>query len=310
MELKYNKKTEIHYRCVLLFKKIIEKAIELEISEARENDEIYGYNIIYTSEFNFFFKYNSKFMTLMLNENIILKSKLKYHHIFFPMYILGNIINNGMINFTGTIAINYYSYLKNTEMTEEDWEDFEKNHIFYLEKMIDEPDEFWFNHSGSSDEVYLTHLFAQSAGKDDNLKFTNHSLKKMIFDFCDTQIEQYKFNNNKYVQTKKFIDIDESEIIRTKEYGSKNIVNLENEERYFLQLKESSKFNFEKKDLIEYTLQDILEYLNNQISIYHSLDKMNELNKELNSEVKSPKMVQKLLDNGLSIDEALESIGY
>ncbi len=295
MELKYNKKTEIHYRCVLLFKKIIEKAIELEISEALENDEIYGYNIIYTSEFNFFFKYNSKFMTLMLNENIILKSKLKYHHIFFPMYILGNIINNGMINFTGTIAINYYSYLKNTEMTEEDWEDFEKNHIFYLEKMIDEPDEFWFNHSGSSD---------------DNLKFTSHGPKKMIFDFCETQIEQYKFNNNKYVQTKKFIDIDESEIIRTKEYGSKNIVNLENEERYFLQLKESSKFNFEKKDLIEYTLQDILEYLNNQISIYHSLDSINKLNKELNLEIKSPKMVQKLLDNGLSIDEALESIGY
>ncbi len=291
MESKHSKKTKIHYRCLLLFKKIIEKGIELEISEAGENDEIYGYNVIYTSEYNLFFKFNSTFMSLMRNENIILKSKLKYHYIYFPMYILGNIINNGMINCT--ITENYYSYLKNREITNEDLYDIDENYIFYFEKMIEESPEFWFSHSGSSN-------------------ITNHRPEKIIFDFCHSQIDQYKFNNNKYVKTTKYIDINmvESEIIRTKEYGSKNIVNLENEERYFLQLKESSKFNFEKKDLIEYTLQDILEYINEQINVYHSLDSLKNLNKELDSEIKSPKMVQKLLDNGLSIDEALEQIGY
>ncbi len=276
--LKHSLKIEKHYRYLSLFKKVIEKAIELEISKANENKQTYGYLVSGSTDYDHFFQSGSTFVKLMFDKKIILKSKLQKHQIFFPMFILATIINDDIIDIDKSVLI--YPFLNNFDFENDD-------DIQILNKMIESPGEFWIINSGINEE---------------NENFN------IIFDFGESNIEQYIYENNKYWITRNYVNKIGEKFTKIEELNEEKIFDVK--ELFFYQMKEVSKFEFQKIKVKEYTLQDILEYLNEQINVYHSLDKIIELNKELEVEIKNPKMLQKLLDNDLSIDEALESIGY
>ncbi len=280
--LKHSLNIEKHYRYLSIFKKVIEKAIELELNEANENKQTYGYLVSGSTDYDHFFQSNSTFVKLMFDKKIILKSKLQKHQIFFPMFILATIINDDLIDIDKDVLM--YPFLNNLDFENDDDDD-----IKILNKMIESPGEFWIINSGINEE-------------NENFNFN------IIFDFGESNIEQYIYEKNKYWITRKYENKIGEKFTKIEVLNEEK--NFEVKELFFYQMKEVSKFEFQKIKVKEYIFQDILDYINNQINVYHSLDKIIELNKELNSEIKSPKMVQKLLDNDLSIDEALESIGY
>ncbi len=284
--IKDNKEIDLHIRYVKLFKKVIESAIKLE----KNNNETFGYMVTNSTILDFYFGCDSEFMNLMDEHSIILKSKLPYHQIYFPMFILSKIINHDIFDIDPDVLIESYRdyYLLDLQIVEEGV-DYDDDNII-LNRMLQEEGDFWINHSGCSKN---------------RQEYTTHVPENLIFNFDGSLIKRYFYENKRYFKKTKCINKKTKEFIR---YAVEELEKREEpsgRKKYFVQKKENTKFYFGKK-IIEYTLQDILEYLNEQINVYYYL----ELKKELDSEVKSPKMVQKLLDNGLSIDEALESIGY
>ncbi len=288
--IKHSKEIEIHIKYLNLFKKVIESAIELE----KKNNQTFGYIVSNSTNCDCYFGSDTKFMNLMSEHSIVLKSNLQYHQIYFPMFILSRIINHDILDIDPCVLIeNYTEYLEDNQLLEEgvDYDDdFE-----CLNRMLQEEGDFWINNSGCSKN---------------RKEYTNHIPENIIFYFNESFIERYFYEDERFVKKTRYINKNTGELIRlvVEELEKSKAPN--GEKKYFALKKENTKFYFGKKKIIEYTLQDILEYLNEQINVYYSLDSLVELNKELDSEVKSPKMVQKLLDNGLSIDEALESIGY
>ncbi len=288
--IKHSKEIEIHFRYVKLFKKVIESAIELE----KMNNQTFGYIVSNSTGNDLYFGYDKKFMNLMNERSIVLKSNLQYHQIYFPMFILSRIINHDIFDFDQLVLIeNFIDYLKDNHLVEDGINYYDD--IICLNRMLQENGDFWINHSGCSKN---------------RKEYTTHIPENLIFDFDESFIHRYFYEDERYVRKNRYINKDTGELIKlvVEELEKSKAPN--GEKKYFALKKENTKFYFGKKNIIEYTLQDILEYLNEQINVYHSLDSLKNLNKELDSEVKSPKMVQKLLDNGLSIDEALEQIGY
>ncbi len=288
--IKHSKDIEIHIKYLNLFKKVIESAIELE----KNNNQTFGYIVSNSTDCDIYFGCDTKFMNLMNEHSIVLKSKLQYHQIYFPMFILSRIINHDIFDIDPVVLIERYTeYLEDNQLLEEgvDYDDdFE-----CLNRMLQEKGDFWINRSGCSKN---------------RQEYTKHIPENLIFNFDESFIERYFYEDERFVKKTRYINKNTGEIIRLVVEELEKSKAPSGEKKYFALKKENTKFYFGKKKIIEYTLQDILEYLNEQINVYHSLDSLKNLNKELDSEVKSPKMVQKLLDNGLSIDEALEQIGY
>ncbi len=87
-------------------------------------------------------------------------------------------------------------------------------------------------------------------------------------------------------------------------------INLSKNDRLIKNLRDSSKFSFNKNNLIEYTLEDILDYLNIQLESYETYKKMNEVQEEAAKEAKNHKNLKRLLNYGVTIEEVLEAIGF
>ncbi len=296
------RKLELHFLVVKLFKKVIEAAIELE--NKPENEITYGYRLVESDEDNdTFFRDQELFYSLMRSKKIIFKSKLRFHQIFFAMYILSMIINMELfVLHDYGFQDNYITYLQENNLNEDNLE--LKSIKEIIEKMLKEPGDFWINHSGK------THIdYGPEYVKEDY---------PIIFNFDDSVIQHYYLEDEIYVAKAKrdtFVKHPDGKeeivkkIIITDQIRIK--LRMSKQKRFLKNMKTSSKFSFvREEDLIEYTLEDILDYLNNQLEGYEIYKKKNEVQNEVVMEAKNPKMLQRCLDAGQSIDEALNSVGY
>ncbi len=294
-------KMEIHHNALIIFKNVIEAAMQIENS----NNETYAYIVSNTSDNDCFFDKDLLFVSLMNQKKIFLKSKVPYHQIYFPLFILAKIINEDIFQIEEHTLIEAYAdYLEVNNLLEEDVN--YENDLEIINQMTREPGIFWINKSGcTKDRSDYTKIKVEE--------------EEIVFKFDESYIEQYDLQDDgryikkfKYPINETYIDID-GKIKRKYKVIYKELEvfpKLSNKERYIKYTKEQTKFSFRKQEMIEYTLQDIYDYINKQLELFESLDKINELNQNLKTELKNPKMVQRLLDSGLSVEEALESIGY
>ncbi len=296
-------KLELHILVVQLFKKVIEAAIEFE----KKEETTFGYRLIESDEDNdTFFRDQELFYSLMRSKKIIFKSKLRFHQMFFPMYILSMIINMELfVLHDYGFQDDYIRYLQENNLIENNFDLKPIKEI--IEKMLEEPGEFWINHSGKKHIDYGVDYVKEDY--------------PIIFNFDDSVIQHYYLETDcseKYLAKRKrniFVKHPDGreemveKIIITDEIRRK--LKMSKQKRFLKNMKTSSKFLFiREEDLIEYTLEDILNYLNNQLEGYERYKKMNEVQEEAIKEAKNPKMLQRCLDAGQSIDEALNSVGY
>ncbi len=284
-------KIEIHILILKIFKKVIEYCVELEKNKTLEND--YGYLLTRTCDMDYYFGLaNKKFTELMKNREIIFKTKIEERYIYFPMFILAQIICKDILTFRNTIFVYlYFQYLnENMEihnlgiMRVKNGKQ-EIDEIKFLNYLLQKEGRYWIEHTGSS-------------------RKKEYNVLEMIFNFEECEIEQYRFENNEYICIEEFNNKQVIKRIYTAEPAIKD------EERVYKYMKKSSKFYHEKPKIIEYTLKDILDYINGQISVYEYDDKKKNINNEVLIESKNPKHLERLLSYGISIDEALESIGF
>lgn len=296
-----NKALNMHIKTDNLFKKIIESAIELEKKES--GTETFGYRLANSEEDDIYLMIcKPTFYSLMLNKKIILKTKLKMSKIYFVMFILAQIIEFNMLKLDDdiffTFSLYYNSKVNNIDINNINNNENPNIDIFsrgiprinkdvLIEKMLEEEGDFWINSSSHSYPSIIEN--------------TTENNNQMIFDFTSSTIYQYLY---KEVEFKYVAKIGSS--FETIYCDSR----LSKEEQFFQNVKNSTKFSFDRNDLIEYTLQDILDYLNNQLENYELFKQMNQVQNEAIIEAKNPKMIQKCLDAGQTIDEALNSVGY
>ncbi len=296
-------KIEIHILFCKLYKKIIESAIEKEKNP--KNSIIFGYNVSFSHMEDIYFNcLNHLFLDLMTKKEIIFKTKLKEEEIYFPMLILCEIINKDIIHFDNSSIVHtyFFEYALLNEDIDEIKRYYDGNGMFtdkkyFMNKMLNKNGEYWIQHAGNS---------------------RKQTSLNIIFNFEDSKIDQYIYENNNYFRIKKTrtqtIDMDGN--LHIEEPGSiilfieENKKKIKEDERSYLYAKKNSKFDHSKKRLTEYTLQDILEYLNHQIDIYENEENKKLTNEEILIESKNPKNIQRLLDLGISIEEALESVGF
>ncbi len=284
-------KIEIHILILKIFKKVIEYCVELEKNKTPEND--YGYLLIKAASHDYYFGFsNKKFVDLMLNKEIIFKTKIEEKYVYFPMLILAQIICKDIFTLNNSIFVRqYFQYLSenmeihNLGITRMKNDKQELDEIKFLNYLLEKEGKYWLDHSGSN-------------------RKKEHNVLEMIFDFEDSEIEQYKCENNEYTRLEKYNNKPVIKRIFTNEPTIKE------EERVYKYMKKSSKFNHERPKIIEYTLKDILDYINGQISVYENDDKKKNINEEVLIESKNPKHLERLLNYGISIEEALESVGF
>ncbi len=294
-------KIEIHNKALIIFKNVIEAAMQIEKDNL--NNNTFAYIVSNSSDCDSFFNHDSLFMSLMNQKKILLRTKVPYHQIYFPLFILAKIINEDIFQIEEYSLIETYAeYLEENNLLEEDVN--YDNDLEIIGQMTREPGIFWINKSGCTK---------------DRSDFTNIQPEQIVFKFNESYVEQYDLQDDgKYIKklnyptNETYIDIDGKKKRKLKVVYKELEVHpkLSNKERYIKFTKEITKFSFEKHEMIEYTLQDIYCYLNKQLELFDTLDKLDELNQNLKSELKNPKMIQKLLDSGLSVEEALESIGF
>ncbi len=284
-----NNKLKTHFKLVLLYKKVIESAIELENESTREN--YFGYRLSESSEDDIYFRDSETFYSLMVNKKIILKTKVEYAKMYFPMYILSLIINLNIFRLTEYGIIDDYivKYLQPNNLMEENMNHKNKKNV--LKKMLEESGNFWINHSGIP-----------------NIENGNENFP-IYFDFSESYIMIYELKDEVYKARREREFKGKKQIVIIDEIDC--ISKLSKEARFLKNLKDCSKFAHNKEDeLIEYTLQDILNYLNIQLESYEIYKQMNEVQEEASKEAKNPKMIQRCLDAGQSIEEALDSVGF
>lgn len=289
-----NQKIIIHILFLKLYKKIIEYAIELELSESRrnKNSEYYGYILSFSHNEDIFFNcLNHTFYNLMRKKEIILKTKLNDNHIYFPMLILSEIINKNFMTFDCKIYSPYLQYLEMNILLVEERKiccplGIVIDKIYFLNLMLNEKPKFWFEHSGNSVKKQIP--------------------LNMIYDFEDSVIDKYTLTSGKYIR------IEKDKIIELFENESEGRIRYDfsEDERPYIFMKKNSKFDHTKKNFTEYTLNDILNFIDEQISIYEIQDNKKLLNEEIEVESKNPKNLQRLLNYGVTIEEALEAIGF
>ncbi len=289
-----NQKIIIHILFLKLYKKIIEYAIELELSESRrnKNSEYYGYILSFSHNEDIFFNcLNHTFYNLMRKKEIILKTKLNDNHIYFPMLILSEIINKNFMTFDCKIYSPYLQYLEMNILLVEERKiccprGIVIDKVYFMNLMLNEKPKFWFEHSGNSVKKQIP--------------------LNMIYDFEDSVIDKYTLTSGKYIR------IEKDKIIELFENESEGRIRYDfsEDERPYIFMKKNSKFDHTKKNFTEYTLNDILNFIDEQINIYEIQDNKKLLNEEIEFESKNPKNLQRLLNYGVSIEEALEAIGY
>ncbi len=322
-----NKVLNMHIKTVSLFKKIIESAIQLENKESAT--KTFGYRLVDSDEDDIYLMICKPiFYSLMLNKKIILKTKLKMSKIYFVMFILAQIIEFNMLKLDDNFFFSYSLYY-NSKVNNIDINNINNNNnienqntnIFspiiprinvdlLIEKMLEEEGDFWINSSG--------HRYPSII---ENIENTTENNNQMIFDFTSSTIYQYLYKEPDFCFTK--AAVSQSEIPENVNERFKYVAKigtsfetiycdsrLSKEEQFFQNFKNSTKFSFDRNDLIEYTLQDILDYLNNQLENYELFKQMNKVQNEAIIEAKNPKMIQRCLNAGQTIDEALNSVGY
>lgn len=272
---------DFHIKFVRLYKKIIEHAIKLE-----DKERVFGYNVsnVRIDEF-YFFRRSSQFSIKMMNKEIIFKTGLNAEQIYFPMFILADIINKDTFGFDiSPLPFMYFEHLNDIGEVDDMGLYYDgvkmTDKMYFMNKMLNEKADFWIQYSGNSD---LT-------------------MKKLVFDFIDSNINQYIFEDGEYIKNS-FVG---SKVIRFRE--TKKWIKDDNELMYYY-LKSGGIFDL-NKDLIEYTLGDILEHLDRQIFIFENSEKFEKINEEVILQTKNPKMIQKYLTMGVEIEDALGFVGF
>jgi hypothetical protein len=265
-----------------IFKKVLETGIQKELSTS--DPKIYGYRInIHNPEEEHFFSDNSKFIQLMDSRRILFKTKLTSDDIYFPIFILSEIIEKEIITYMEhPIEENYYEYLTKIEPTSKK---ISYGMIEIWEKMLSEPGDFWYQQCKGSDE------------------------EEGIYHFYGNRIYQYEYRNGKYYTVYFSTDRKGQVHERTIDFLEETSIK-KGKHRILQSLHKSSKFYHENGPLIEYTLQDMLDYVNQLLEVDRFLEEKSKIHPELLIESKNPKYIQKYLDLGYSIEEALSSVGY
>lgn len=151
--------------------------------------------------------------------------------------------------------------------------------MYFMNKMLNEKADFWIQYSGNSD---LT-------------------MKKLVFDFIDSTINQFIFQDGEYIRN----SLVGSKVIQFRERKKW----IKDDALMYYYLKRGGLFDL-NKDLIEYTLRDILEHLDRQIFIFENSEKFEKINEEVILQTKNPKMIQKYLTMGVEIEDALGFVGF
>lgn len=271
---------ELNCKMLLFYRKLIEHGIEME---KKSGEQEYGY-ILYVQELEEdqeqeqpFFYSCEKFASYMRLKKMIFKSSLPVTSMYLPMFILRELISKPVIQiFNHPIIVKYVEYLQKNNL------DIGGN-IF--ERLMTQPGDYWYQKAGKS-------------------KYNQEST--FIYDFIETHIDQYIYQDGKYIKHLKkwkgehftMLTLELCEEI-TDDY-----------QRIFKYVRDSSKFGIDKPSLVEYTLQDILEYINKLIYISEYHDDRSKLISALIIESKKPEKIEEYLNKGHSIEEALTYVGY
>lgn len=264
-----------------IFKKVLERGIEKELESP--DSTIFGYRIIiHNAELEHFFSVHSKFIQLMENYEIILKTRIGADDSYFVLFILSELINKDHHFFMEhPIEENYYQYLEDID----DNTGYDQKAIW--EKMLSEPADFW----------YQQNQVMEGEGEG-------------IYHFYGNKLTQYQYRDGKYYQVYYSKDRKTGNTIERCMDMIEEVKIEKREDKIYQSLHKSSKFSHERKPLVEYTLQDMLDFVNQLLEVYDFIEMKEKIHPELLTEAKNPKFIQKYLDLGLSIEEALESVGY
>ncbi len=251
-------------------KKIIETAIEYE--SKIENKQYYGYIAYSMKEDSPFFDLNTTFDSMMKNKEILLKTKLPIQQIYLPMYILSELINMKQpYGIPNEIEERYiYHFFK-------DDDDIPISNMVIIKNFMEKKGEEWFKLSG------IGHEF--------------------IFNFEETKFGSYEYHEGSYynfIGSKKHI----KQHFKSEERIESQI------KRVFDGLKKSSKFHRKPPPLKEFTLYEILDYIHQLQHVYPYIESQKTLNPDILIESKHPKLVQRYLDMGYTIEEVLDFVGY
>lgn len=268
-----------HRKMLLFYRKLIETGIEME--KKNKDKQIYGYRVVNVinpddEQDRYYFFYDCKFTNLMFEKKIILKSSLPKSSIYLPMYILKELIENATINpDSHSILCSYISFLQ----IDQEMIDFPQ---LIIDNMISKEGDYWYEHSGVS--------------------------SKDIFNFSDVVIDKYIYQDHKYIQLvkKKNIQTGKVEDVPFEIFDEMTL----DYQRIFKYVRDSSKFGFDKPSLVEYTLKDILEYINQQIYICECFNDRSKIIHSIEIEAKEPSKLNKYLQEGHSIQDALSFVGY
>jgi hypothetical protein len=272
-----------HHKMLLFYRKLIMTGIEIE--KRSEDKQIYGYRVVNVinpddEQDRYYFFYDCKFTNLMFEKKIILKSSLPKSLIYLPMYILKEMIENTTINpDSHSILCSYISFLIKNQQINPEMIDFPQ---FIIDNMISKEGDYWYEHSGVSSED--------------------------IFNFSDVVIDKYIYQDHKYIQLviRKNIQTGKVEYVPFEIFDEMTL----DYQRIFKYVRDSSKFGFDKPSLIEYTLNDILEYINQQIYICECFNDRSKIIHSIEIEAKEPSRLNKYLQEGHSIQDALSFVGY
>lgn len=275
-----DERIELNRKMLMFYRKLIEHGIEME-KESGEQE--YGY-ILYVrdveeeqEEEQPFFYRGEKFVYNMGLKRMILKSSLPVSSIYLPMYILRELISNPVIHTENhPILEKYHEYLQKNNL--EDGVD-----IFH--RMMSQSGDYWYQKTGKS-------------------KYPPEST--FIYDFIETLIDQYIYQDGKYIKHLKRW-VDDKWINITMELFEEVTFDYQ---RIFKYVRDSSKFGIDKPSIVEYTLQDMLEYINKLLYISECHDDRSLLISALILESKKPEKIEEYLSKGYSIEEVLTYVGY
>jgi hypothetical protein len=251
-------------------RKIIETAIDYE--SKIESDKYYGYIAYSVDTESPFFYMNSTFDSMMKNKEIIFKTKLPIQLIYLPLYILSELINrNNPYGIPTNIEERFLHHFF------KDDDEIPISNMVIIKNFMEKTGEEWFKLSGIGNEY--------------------------IFNFEETIFGSYEYHEGNYLN-----------FIGSKKQFKQHFKSEERIEsqlkRVFDGLKKSSKFHRESPPLKEFTLQEMLNYIDQLRLVYSYVESKKTLNPDILIESKHPKLVQKYLDLGYTIEEVLDFVGY
>lgn len=295
-----DKKIELHIQFMKLFKKVLEVGIKLE--KEIENPQKYGYIVSHADpHYDIFFDSDSTFMNMMNSKKIILQSKLPHDKIYYFMFILATIMNQDFVSFgvDDFIFEKYSNFLDFNPAHDVDDEGIDYDDpVQYMNLLLQETGNFWIDHCGHRKFYRPPHC---------------------IYDFRDSTFERFLYMDGKYCQkitTNKIVQHPDGtketqKIDNFIDYMSSSSMKKTNQERILYNLRKASPFCFDSPpDIIEYTLPMMLHYVQQQIDLYEVLPTFTLLNEDIKIKGKTPFMIQKYINMGLSIEEVLEAVGY